>query len=824
MTISQVQAKNNSSGVFAGITSQTCRPTSNLTANNLIVVSIQCGLNSGGASSADPTSVSSAIGNTYQKVVAAHAPAGSNPSDGYLYFCAKSNAGAETVTVTFGASQSFISVTVHEFKESTGSPNGWAVDKTGTAASGNTSGSTTATLSGVSHTPYVAVGGNANWTNAPTAGTGYTLGPANSAGIFTGTEFIVASVTPTVSVLWGSPTSAPNSTTVGANFYVASAPSVAWLSPSDVYVPRRWRPHDPMAASLIPGTLPPAVGIDGMAWFTPPDDLPRKPRPPADLPAWDPQAFAAQSTAISMAWFAPRDQDAPPRPVGQPPPAFTLSPPALLSRIQGDGWRNPPDVTLPKSRPPADVPAWDPQSVPAVGISGEAWFAPPDLYPPRPPYRQPPPAAVIVPPALISLIQGDGWRNPLDIYVPRRWQPHDPMAASLTPATLPVSIAGIAWFEPFDELPRKLRLAPDIPAWDPQSFAASVGVAGMAWFAPLDELPRRPRPAPDVPAWDPQVIVTQAVTVSIAWFVARDQDPPRPPVRQPPPPAVIVPPGLVSLIQGDGWRNPGDIYPPRRWQPHDPMAASLTPATLPAAIAGMAWFEPFDELPPRKPRPPADVPAWDPQAFAAQSTIAGMAWFAPRDQDPPRPPYRQPPAAAVIVPPALVSLIQGDGWRNPPDIYQRRRSFDHQPGLVLTPATLPVAVSGIGWFAPRDRDPPRPPYRQPPPAATLIPPAALSLIQGDGWRNPLDVYQRRRWFDHPPALVLTSVILPVTFVNFRRLLANDHARVRMIVAPAPVRSLANDHVRVRSLANDHIRVRVLANDHVRVRALAKIDD
>src|SRR5215831_11936765 len=111
MAFYRVQTKNNSSGVFAGITSQTLAQASVPTANNLIVLHIQCGLNSGGASSADPTSVTDTQTNVYTKCVAVHAPAGTNPSDSYIYAClnAKGGGASNTITVQFGASQSFIS-------------------------------------------------------------------------------------------------------------------------------------------------------------------------------------------------------------------------------------------------------------------------------------------------------------------------------------------------------------------------------------------------------------------------------------------------------------------------------------------------------------------------------------------------------------------------------------------------------------------------------------------------------------------------------------------------------------------------------------------
>jgi hypothetical protein len=226
MAFSQVQAKNNSSGVFVGITSQTVSFTSANTANNLLLACISAGLNSGGEPDPDPT-VSDTAGNTWTKVIAVHQITGqTNPSDTWIYAAlnCKAQGAGNVVTANFGSnSQNFISITIYEFTNGAGgSTSGWTADQTGSSSAGNTAASTSCTTGTTTVANEIVVGANANWTSAPTVGAGYTAGPVNSSGIDTFTEHKFISSTGAQTIVWGTATTASNSTTVGATFFVSS--------------------------------------------------------------------------------------------------------------------------------------------------------------------------------------------------------------------------------------------------------------------------------------------------------------------------------------------------------------------------------------------------------------------------------------------------------------------------------------------------------------------------------------------------------------------------------------------------------------------------
>jgi hypothetical protein len=124
-----------------------------------------------------------------------------------------------------------------------------------------------------------------------------------------------------------------------------------------------------------------AVGISGMGWFEPPDDLPRK-----RLNFVDVESFtvpAAVTVGISgMGWFQPPDRDSNiKRPTIEQTAAFVGTVPSAPVGISGIGWFNPPDRDPPPRRPTVEQLSGvvlTPATLP-VGITGIPWATPSEL-------------------------------------------------------------------------------------------------------------------------------------------------------------------------------------------------------------------------------------------------------------------------------------------------------------------------------------------------------------------------------------------------------------------------------------------------------------
>lgn len=244
INFTKVQSAHTETGVFAAVTSSTAAFTNN-TLSNLLVVTINAGINTGiPANQTDPT-VTDTAGNTYTLIKAEHGGTTSGSGDnaaGWIYAClagAKTFSGTNTVTVSFGSSQqNFISIYVAEFSASVSTSLGWTTDQTASTSDGDSTGNNpnaqmTATTGTTTQTYEIAVATNSNWTNNPTSGTGWTDFGAGT--IFVDSEYQFLSAKAAITASWKIGGSTPNVTadyaTVIATFY-PTPPASGSPSPS----------------------------------------------------------------------------------------------------------------------------------------------------------------------------------------------------------------------------------------------------------------------------------------------------------------------------------------------------------------------------------------------------------------------------------------------------------------------------------------------------------------------------------------------------------------------------------------------------------------
>ena len=221
---------------------------------------------------------------------------------------------------------------------------------------------------------------------------------------------------------WFEPWDAPNYTKPrftepGTPFFQAPPlPFLGWSFPLDL-VPRKPRYSEALPGiALTPTTLPPQ--FSGVAWFQPPA------APNFIKAARTESAGWAPSTApvFAYGWFVTPEtvnrKDAVAASVIALP---ILLPPTMVTAF---GWSHGDDILPGRNRGSADVEAFTVPAVAAVGISGMAWFIPPEGL-----ARSPAPA-------------------------------HWGAGIALTPLTLPVGISGMGWFAPADNLPRAVAVPP----------------------------------------------------------------------------------------------------------------------------------------------------------------------------------------------------------------------------------------------------------------------------------------------------------------------------------------------------------------------------
>jgi hypothetical protein len=310
---------------------------------------------------------------------------------------------------------------------------------------------------------------------------------------------------------------------------LASIQGIGWFTPPEVAFFTRPRFTDPAAvpptivlvtwsmevsdttflrdppidfAPALPTTAPQLfAGIGGMSWFTPPEvTFYTRPR------FTDPAAIQLETQFLppkisGMAWFEPPDQPFWTRPRFTDPEAWSIAPTNVTASTQGMAWFTPPEVafygrprfTDPPSIPPTivlvtwsmevsdttflrDAPIDFAPALPTIapaapaGISGMAWFTPPEVaYLTRPHFTDPRATDGTPPYTLPPKIAGMAWFTPPERAFITRAQFTDPWSATLTPATLPPKVAGMAWFtppeRPFYGIP---MIANTFPSWEPQ--------------------------------------------------------------------------------------------------------------------------------------------------------------------------------------------------------------------------------------------------------------------------------------------------------------------------------------------------------------------
>jgi hypothetical protein len=198
---------------------------------------------------------------------------------------------------------------------------------------------------------------------------------------------------------------------------VVTAPPNGWLTNPESTRPRR-APIDYPAPFLLP-TAPPPNG-----WFVSQDGFKQRPAP-IDYPV----PFLLPIAPPPTGWWAQSDK-APTKRV------ITSDPPPLIVVQAVVTWSFAVSDTIKARVPPQDSPPafGSPPADTSVGISGMAWFAPPD--------RDRPAVKVTV---------------------------ETLVAVCLTPDTLPVPISGMAWFQPWERAVINRGISANTAsAWEPQ--------------------------------------------------------------------------------------------------------------------------------------------------------------------------------------------------------------------------------------------------------------------------------------------------------------------------------------------------------------------
>lgn len=238
---------------------------------------------------------------------------------------------------------------------------------------------------------------------------------------------------------------------------------VPWANWLDILPKAPPKQQPSSALALTPATLPPVVS--GMAWFTTTDVYqPRR---------WfinDPSHVPYAPDTVTWSFFSSDTVFLPDPPIDRPP-AFGITPPAQVVGISGIAWFEPPD----RNRPAVKI---NGEAQPAIAlipatlppqISGMAWFEPPDPLPrpaPKPHWGA---AAALIPVAAPTPISGIAWFEPPDRDRPAvKINGECPPAISLTPTTLPPRISGMAWFVPTDRQRPSLTVTIEsVPAYNP---------------------------------------------------------------------------------------------------------------------------------------------------------------------------------------------------------------------------------------------------------------------------------------------------------------------------------------------------------------------
>jgi hypothetical protein len=248
----------------------------------------------------------------------------------------------------------------------------------------------------------------------------------------------------------------------------------------DVY-PKLARPMSAAPAFVSPFRT---AGIAGISWSGPRDHA----KLPPSVVFSAPPAFGRSPTTpvpiSGMAWFEPKENDKLPK------GGFLTDPVAVTYIPQTITWAFSVGDTTFLREPPMDTPPGygrTPFAQP-VGISGMAWFEPPDRDKPATKIRiESPPAIQLIPGTLPTPVSGIGWFEPPDRDKRAiKINGEAPPAISLTPGTLPVPIRGMAWFEPLPNIVRlSIVYSSDAPALQQPIVDAPPSVTTEIHFLPF---------------------------------------------------------------------------------------------------------------------------------------------------------------------------------------------------------------------------------------------------------------------------------------------------------------------------------------------------
>lgn len=193
------------------------------------------------------------------------------------------------------------------------------------------------------------------------------------------------------------------------------------------------------------------------------------------------------------------------------------------------------------------------------------------------------------------------------------------------------------------------------------------------------------------PAQVMRAIPAPAPAVILPWQRISEQPKPRQSFDYPP--AYVVRPHGTHRhgwhVVEDAWRRPA-----RKLFEAAP-AQSLRPIVQPVPISGMAWAT----QPDRQPVKPRQID-WPVEPIQATVTITWS--LVTSDTVFLRDPPRDAPAAFGRAIPASPVAISGMAWFAPPDRDRPvvKVRFEAPASVALTPATLPPQIAGMAWFEP----------------------------------------------------------------------------------------------------------------------------
>lgn len=593
--------------------------------------------------------------------------------------------------------------------------------------------------------------------------------------------------------------------------------NVWWFPYGDRDPPlRRPTVESPPALNLTPITLSPKVA--GIGWFEPPDrDVPAK-----RITVESPASFTLRPSSLSMiagiGWFEPPDRDMPlRRPTVESLPAIDLIPATLPPQVSGVAWLRPPESVLSKRQIVDDIAAWDAQQI--VAGPGATWVNIANVSGANSGAQVTTAAinttgcdlivvvgsAFLSAPGVVTDNKGNTWhsavapgsngRQIVSIFYAWNaiggaghtftWQTS---GGGITAGSIQVSAwsGSLTSSDPFDQgnstfygAGTTTEQAGSItPSQNDELIVMGTGIDDTNGSTFSIDSSFTLQEVTDV-------IVSSMFGSSLSTFVQSGAAAVNPTFTRTVAVATsrddtaliasfkAAPSVVVSSVSGIAWFTPPDRDPAKRFYPENLPAWAAQPIVTPgASVSGIAWLQPIDELP-RKLRlfpdnPP--LPTLIPLTVNWEFFSSDVVWL--RD-----PPIDSAIAFVAPAPPSPTVGISGIGWFHPRDNDPppRRPTVEQIIGAPLLTGTLPAPP--FGWFVYPDRDRPlqRPTIEQPP-GAVLMPSTLPVTIKGIGWFEPADrdVPLRRPTVESVPAWdpqFVNQVVPTVTAVYSNELLA-----------------------------------------------------